>query len=315
MSSTGARVPVALLPLRDVVVFPHMVIPLFVGREKSILALEAAMQADKRILLVAQRSAAEDEPGARDIYAVGTLANVLQMLKLPDGTVKVLVEGSERASIEDVVVRDGYLVASACPMPDAELPAAEGEALVRACMRPFEQYVNLGKKVPAEVLSALSGIEEPGRLADTIAAHMSMDLARKQEILEVTSITERVERLMGIMEGEIELFQVEKRIRGRVKKQMEKSQREYYLNEQMKAIQKELGEIEDAPSELENLEKRVRTSGMSKEAEGKALTELNKLKMMSPMSAEASVVRSYLDWMVSVPWKKRSKVLSDLARA
>ncbi len=314
-SSPGAPGAVPLLPLRDVVVFPHMVIPLFVGREKSILALEAAMGADKRILLVAQRNAADDDPGVDDIYGIGTLANVLQMLKLPDGTVKVLVEGGERAQIDGVSARAGYLVAHASPLPGAALTDAEGEALVHSCMRLFEQYVNVGKKVPAEVLSALSGIDEPGRLADTIAAHLSLELPRKQEILEIASTAERIERLMGIMEGEMELFQVEKRIRGRVKKQMEKSQREYYLNEQMKAIQKELGELEDAPNELENLEKRVRSAGMSKDAETKALAELNKLKMMSPMSAEASVVRSYLDWMVQVPWKKRSKLRNDLARA
>ena len=314
-SSPGARAAVPLLPLRDVVVFPHMVIPLFVGREKSILALEAAMSADKRILLVAQRNAADDDPGVDDIYTIGTLANVLQMLKLPDGTVKVLVEGGERAQIEDVISRGGYLAAQATALRGAVLTDAEGDALVRSCMRLFEQYVNVGKKVPAEVLSALSGIDEPGRLADTIAAHLALELPRKQEILEVASIGERIERLMGIMEGEMELFQVEKRIRGRVKKQMEKSQREYYLNEQMKAIQKELGELEDAPNELENLEKRIRSAGMSKDAETKALTEFNKLKMMSPMSAEASVVRSYLDWMVQVPWKKRSKLRNDLARA
>ena len=314
-SSPGARAAVPLLPLRDVVVFPPLVIPLFVGREKSIFALEAAMSADKRILLVAQRNAADDDPGVDDIYTIGTLANILQMLKLPDGTVKVLVEGGERAQIDDVISRGGYLAAQATALRGAALTDAEGDALVRSCMRLFEQYVNVGKKVPAEVLSALSGIDEPGRLADTIAAHLALELPRKQEILEVASIGERIERLMGIMEGEMELFQVEKRIRGRVKKQMEKSQREYYLNEQMKAIQKELGELEDAPNELENLEKRIRSAGMSKDAETKALTEFNKLKMMSPMSAEASVVRSYLDWMVQVPWKKRSKLRNDLARA
>ena len=314
-SETAARPLLPLLPLRDVVVFPHMVIPLFVGREKSIAALEAAMDDEKRILLVAQRSATEDDPGMKDVYRVGTIANVLQLLRLPDGTVKVLVEGSERAEIEGVKAREGYLEASVRPLGEKPIEAAEADALVRTCMRMFEQYVNLGKKVPAEVLSALSGIDEPGRLADTIAAHMSLELAQKQQILEVDSTVERIEHLMGLMEGEIELFQVEKRIRGRVKKQMEKSQREYYLNEQMKAIQKELGELEDSPSEVESLERRIRGAGMSKDAEAKALAELNKLKMMSPMSAEASVVRSYLDWMVNVPWKKRSKVRNDLARA
>ena len=314
-SGTGALATLPLLPLRDVVVFPHMVIPLFVGREKSISALDAAMSAEKKILLVAQRSAAEDDPGQKEIYKVGTVANVLQLLKLPDGTVKVLVEGSERALVEAVTEHADYLAADVRLTPGNRLQDKEGEALVRACMRLFEQYVNLGKKVPAEVLSALSGIDDPGRLADTIAAHMSLELAQKQEILELTGTAERIEHLMGLMEGEIELFQVEKRVRGRVKKQMEKSQREYYLNEQMKAIQKELGDLEDAPSEFENLDKRIRGAGMAREAETKALAELNKLKMMSPMSAEASVVRSYLDWMVSVPWKKRSKVRNDLARA
>jgi ATP-dependent Lon protease len=314
-SETAARPLLPLLPLRDVVVFPHMVIPLFVGREKSIAALEAAMDDGKRILLVAQRSATEDDPGMKDVYRVGTIANVLQLLRLPDGTVKVLVEGSERAEIDGVNAREGYLEASVRPLGEKAIEPSEADALVRTCMRMFEQYVNLGKKVPAEVLSALSGIDEPGRLADTIAAHMSLELAQKQQILEVDSTVERIEHLMGLMEGEIELFQVEKRIRGRVKKQMEKSQREYYLNEQMKAIQKELGELEDSPSEVESLERRIRGAGMSKEAEAKALAELNKLKMMSPMSAEASVVRSYLDWMVNVPWKKRSKVRNDLARA
>jgi len=314
-SDAGERSVLPLLPLRDVVVFPHMVIPLFVGRTKSIVALEAAMASEKRILLVAQRSAAEDDPGIKDIYRVGTIANVLQLLKLPDGTVKVLVEGTERALIESVSDRHGALDATAQSVIEVPLGAEEADALVRSSMRLFEQYVNLGKKVPTEVLSALSGIDEPGRLADTMAAHMSLELAQKQDVLEVLPIRERIEHLMGLMEAEIELFQVEKRIRGRVKKQMEKSQREYYLNEQMKAIQKELGELEDAPNELENLERRIREAGMSKDAETKALAEFSKLKMMSPMSAEASVVRSYLDWMVSVPWKKRSKVRNDLARA
>jgi ATP-dependent Lon protease len=314
-SDIGASASLPLLPLRDVVVFPHMVIPLFVGRDKSIRALEAAMASDKRILLVAQRSAAEDDPALKDVYSVGTIANVLQLLKLPDGTVKVLVEGTERAMIESVAVAATYVRVHARTIGDRQMRSSEAEALVRTCMKLFEQYVNLGKKVPAEVLSALSGIDEPGRLSDTIAAHMALDLAQKQKILEVTGTVERIEHLMALMEGEIELFQVEKRIRGRVKKQMEKSQREYYLNEQMKAIQKELGDLENAPNEFENLERRIRNAGMSKEAETKALGELNKLKMMSPMSAEASVVRSYLDWMVTVPWKKRSKVRHDLARA
>ncbi len=312
---TGGRLVLPLLPLRDVVVFPHMVVPLFVGREKSIAALEAAMESGKRILLVAQRSAAEDDPGQDEVYQVGTIASVLQLLRLPDGTVKVLVEGSVRATIASVQAREGYLEAEAQPIREQAVPQTEAEALVRSCMRTFEQYVNLGKKVPAEVLGALGGVDEPGRLADTIAAHMTLELAQKQQLLELGSTLERIEHLMGLMEGEIDLLQVEKRIRGRVKKQMEKSQREYYLNEQMKAIQKELGDLEDSPNEVESIERRIRAAGMSADAQTKALSELNKLKMMSPMSAEASVVRSYLDWMVNVPWKKRSKVRNDLARA
>ena len=314
-SSSAGRLVLPLLPLRDVVVFPHMVVPLFVGREKSIAALDAAMEAGKQILLVAQRSATEDDPGLDEVHPVGTVASVLQLLRLPDGTVKVLVEGHVRATIDELGEHDGYLEATAKAFREQTVPQAEAEALVRTCMRTFEQYVNLSKKVPAEVLGALDGIDEPGRLTDTIAAHMTLDLAQKQKILEISSVLERVEHLVGLMEGEIGLFQVEKRIRGRVKKQMEKSQREYYLNEQMKAIQKELGDLEDSPNEADNLERRIRAAGMSKDAQSKALAELNKLKMMSPMSAEASVVRSYLDWMVNVPWKKRSKVRNDLVRA
>ena len=314
-SSSAGRLVLPLLPLRDVVVFPHMVVPLFVGREKSIAALDAAMEAGKQILLVAQRSATEDDPGLDEVHPVGTVASVLQLLRLPDGTVKVLVEGHVRATIDELGEHDGYLEATAKAFREQTVPQAEAEALVRTCMRTFEQYVNLSKKVPAEVLGALDGIDEPGRLTDTIAAHMTLDLAQKQKILEISSVLERVEHLVGLMEGEIGLFQVEKRIRGRVKKQMEKSQREYYLNEQMKAIQKELGDLEDSPNEVDNLERRIRAAGMSKDAQSKALAELNKLKMMSPMSAEASVVRSYLDWMVNVPWKKRSKVRNDLVRA
>ncbi len=313
--SIGGRLVLPLLPLRDVVVFPHMVVPLFVGREKSIAALDAAMGEGKQILLAAQRSASEDDPGQDGIYRMGTVATVLQLLRLPDGTVKVLVEGSVRATIATVRERDGFLEASAQPQRDETVESGEAEALVRTCMRAFEQYVNLGKKVPTEVLGALGGIDEPGRLTDTIAAHMTLDLAQKQQVLEIVATPARVEHLIGLMDAEIGLFQVEKRIRGRVKKQMEKSQREYYLNEQMKAIQKELGELEDSPNEMESLERRIRAAGMSSDAQTKALAELNKLKMMSPMSAEASVVRSYLDWMLNVPWKKRSKVRNDLARA
>jgi len=304
-----------LLPLRDVVVYPHMVIPLFVGRDKSILALEAAMASDKQVLLVAQKSAAVDEPGSDDIYRVGTVSNILQLLRLPDGTVKVLVEGSYRAKL-DLVNDDGeYLTAISQELPAESVDDREAEALVRSALSQFEKYVNLSKKIPSEVLTSLSGIDEPGRLADTIAAHMSMELEQKQNVLEIPDIRERLEHLMGLMEAEIDLLQVEKRIRGRVKKQMEKSQREYYLNEQMKAIQKELGEMDEAPNEAEELEKKIQQAGMPQEAEEKVKSELNKLKMMSPMSAEASVVRSYIDWMVNVPWKKRSKVKHDLAFA
>ncbi len=314
MSQTQEPIELPLLPLRDVVVYPHMVIPLFVGRERSIQALEEAMATDKQILLVAQKSASVDDPGSDDIYRVGTVSSVLQLLKLPDGTVKVLVEGGYRAKLEEV--NDGdFFTAVAFAEETEEFEATEAESLVRTTMAQFDKYVNLSKKVPSEVLNSLSGIEEPGRLADTIAAHMSLELEQKQAILEIFDVQSRVDHLMGLMEAEIDLFQVEKRIRGRVKKQMEKSQREYYLNEQMKAIQKELGDMDEAPNEIEDLQSKIKNSGMSKEAEEKASAELNKLKMMSPMSAEASVVRSYIDWMVGIPWKKRSKVKHDLKRA
>jgi len=292
-----------------------MVLPLFVGREKSIDALEEAMANDKQVLLVAQRNASEDNPGVDDIYQVGTVSNILQLLKLPDGTIKVLVEGGYRAAVDSVNDDGPFAIAGVREIESAEPVGQEGEGLLRSTSSQFEKYVNLSKKVPAEVLTSLSGIEDPGRLADTIAAHMGVDLEEKQRILEIADVKERLEHLMGLMEAEIDLFQVEKRIRGRVKKQMEKSQREYYLNEQMKAIQKELGEMDDVPNESDELEKRIQESGMSEEAREKALGELGKLKMMSPMSAEASVVRSYIDWMVSVPWSKRSKVKHDLKRA
>ncbi|MCW8194148.1 endopeptidase La [Proteobacteria bacterium 005FR1] len=304
-----------LLPLRDVVVYPHMVIPLFVGREKSIEALERAMAADKQVLLVAQKSASEDDPAPQDMYEIGTVSTILQLLKLPDGTVKVLVEGGLRAKIVSVDDSENYFRAKVEALPSEEIPEREAELLVRSAMNQFEQYVNLSKKVPAEVMTALSGIDDPGRLADTVAANMSLELPQKQELLEMPSIRQRLEHLLGLMESEIDLFHVEKRIRGRVKKQMEKSQREYYLNEQMKAIQKELGELGEEPNEMEEMEDRIKKAGMPKEAEDKARNELNKLKMMSPMSAEASVVRAYVEWMVNVPWKKRSKVRHDLTRA
>ncbi len=304
-----------LLPLRDVVVYPHMVLPLFVGREKSIDALEEAMASDKQVLLVAQRNASEDNPGVDDIYQVGTVSNILQLLKLPDGTIKVLVEGGYRAAVDFVNDEGPFAIAGVREIESDEPRGAEGEGLLRSTASQFEKYVNLSKKVPAEVLTSLSGIDDPGRLADTIAAHMGVDLEEKQRILEIADVKERLEHLMGLMEAEIDLFQVEKRIRGRVKKQMEKSQREYYLNEQMKAIQKELGDMDDVPNEADDLEARIQEAKMPDEARDKAMGELSKLKMMSPMSAEASVVRSYIDWMVSVPWSKRSKVKHDLKRA
>ncbi|HSB98157.1 MAG TPA: endopeptidase La, partial [Spongiibacteraceae bacterium] len=276
---------------------------------------EAAMAADKQVLLVAQKSAAVDEPGRDDVYRIGTVASILQLLRLPDGTVKVLVEGSYRAKLDFISDGDDFLTAVGVELGGDVLESREGEALVRSALAQFEKYVNLSKKIPSEVLTSLSGIDEPGRLADTIAAHMAMDLAQKQNVLEIADIRERLEHLMAVMEAEIDLLQVEKRIRGRVKKQMEKSQREYYLNEQMKAIQKELGEMDEAPNESEELEKKIQQAGMTKEAEEKVKAELNKLKMMSPMSAEASVVRSYIDWMINVPWKKHSKVKQDLAYA
>ena len=307
---------IPVLPLRDVVVYPHMVIPLFVGREKSINALDTAMQEDKKILLVAQKNAEIDDPSAEDIHEIGTLSTILQLLKLPDGTVKVLVEGIERARITSFESVEAFFTASIEIISSSEGDGEkELDVLTRSLLTIFEQYVKLNKKVPPEILTSLSGIEEPGRLADTIAAHMSLKLDEKQRILEIRSSRERLERLMGLIEGEIDIMQIEKRIRGRVKQQMEKSQREYYLNEQMKAIQKELGEMEDAPNELEELQQKIEKAGMSKEAKEKANSELNKLKMMSPMSAEATVVRNYIDWLVSVPWKKRSKIRHDLAAA
>tara|TARA_R110000851_G_scaffold141976_2_gene280067 strand:+ start:13208 stop:15619 length:2412 start_codon:yes stop_codon:yes gene_type:complete len=304
-----------MLPLRDVVVYPHMVIPLFVGREKSILALEEAMEQDKQILLLAQKAAAEDDPTPDDLYRVGTLATVLQMLKLPDGTVKVLVEGVERVTIQKIDESPGYFVGVYEVMSDEALSSKETEALMRSALTQFEQYVNLSKKIPSEVVSTVAGIEDPSRLADTLATHMALSVEQKQGILETPSLAHRLETLLGLMESEIELFEVEQRIRGRVKKQMEKSQKEYYLNEQMKAIQKELGEVEEGGNDIEQLETKINESGMPKYALDKAKSELNKLKMMSPMSAEASVLRGYIDWMVSVPWKKRSRVRHDLKRA
>ena len=307
---------VPVLPLRDVVVYPHMVIPLFVGREKSIRALEAAMDDDKRILLVAQKSAEVDDPHVDDIHELGTLSIILQLLKLPDGTVKVLVEGAERAGVIQFETTDEFFSAQIEAKGAGEQSGErEVDVLMRSLLTLFDQYVKLNKKVPPEILTSLSGIDEPGRLADTIAAHMALKLDEKQRILEIEDVRERLEYLMGMIEAEIDVLQIEKRIRGRVKQQMEKSQREYYLNEQMKAIQKELGEMDDVPNETDELQEKIEKAGMSKEAKTKASAELNKLKMMSPMSAEATVVRNYIDWLVSVPWKKRSKIRHDLAMA
>ncbi|WP_394000499.1 endopeptidase La [Luteimonas sp. WGS1318] len=305
-----------VLPLRDVVVFPHMVIPLFVGRDKSIKALDVAMEADKRILLVAQKSAETDDPGADDLYQVGTLATVLQLLKLPDGTIKVLVEGTERVTLRDVAERDGALsgIGTAIEPVEGREPR-EVEAIARSLMSLFEQYVKTNRKLPPELLQTLAGIDEPGRLADTIAAHLAVRLPDKQRLLESVDTADRLELLVGFVDGEIDVQQMEKRIRGRVKSQMEKSQREYYLNEQMKAIQKELGEIDDAPNDMEEIARKIAEAGMPKAVETKAKAEFNKLKQMPPMSAEASVVRNYLDWLLGVPWKKRSKVRKDLKAA
>jgi len=306
---------IPVLPLRDVVVYPHMVIPLFVGRDKSIKALESAMEADKQIMLVAQKSAAQDDPEADDMYRIGTVSTILQLLKLPDGTVKVLVEGGERARLLHFMANDEFFKAQVSVLKSEQPAEREAEVLVRSVMNQFDQYVKLNKKVPPEILSSLSGIEDPARLADTIAAHMSLKLDEKQNVLEIVDIRERLEQLMAIMESEIDILQVEKRIRGRVKRQMEKSQREYYLNEQMKAIQKELGDMEDAPNENEELQQKIDKAGMPKEAKEKAESELKKLQMMSPMSAEATVVRNYIEALTGVPWKKKSKVKRNLTEA
>ncbi|AFT79119.1 ATP-dependent protease La [Alteromonas macleodii str. 'Black Sea 11'] len=309
------RIEIPVLALRDVVVYPHMVIPLFVGREKSIRCLEAAMDNDKQIFLVAQKDAGVDEPEADDIYNVGTIATILQLLKLPDGTVKVLVEGSVRGEIESYKQSEPFFVANVDKLTDEDIDESEQEVLIRSAVSQFEGYVKLNKKIPPEVLTSLNGIEDAARLADTMAAHMPLKLTEKQKVLEMQGVNERLEYLMALMEGEIDLLQVEKKIRTRVKKQMEKSQREYYLNEQMKAIQKELGELDDAPDEFEALSKKIADAKMPKEAEDKAKAELQKLKMMSPMSAEATVLRSYIEWLTNVPWNKRSPVKKDLSRA
>ncbi|NVJ66564.1 MAG: endopeptidase La [Gammaproteobacteria bacterium] len=304
-----------LLPLRDVVVFPHMVIPLFVGREKSIQALEAATNGDKQVMLVAQKEASEDMPEPDQIFDYGCVATILQMLKLPDGNVKVLVEGVQRAKVVQYTETEPMYIAEVETVANVSLNPAEEDGLARAALSNFDKYVKLNKKVPSEILTSLSGIDEPSRLADSIAAHMALNIQDKQQILEMHNTSERLEHLMSKMEGEMELLQVEKRIRSRVKNQMEKNQREYYLNEQIKAIQKELGEGEETASEHEELAKKIAESGMTKEAKEKAEAELKKLKMMSPMSAEATVVRGYIDWLLGVPWKKRSKVKHNLANA
>jgi ATP-dependent Lon protease len=313
-TNVSSTLVLPLLPLRDVVVFPHMVIPLFVGRPKSIKALESAMEAGKSIMLIAQKSAAKDEPGPEDLYATGSIANILQMLKLPDGTVKVLVEGSQRARVLDVTDQRTHFVATVAPVPPEPTQSTEVEAMRRAMVAQFDQYVKLNKKIPPEILTSLSGIDDAGRLADTIVAHLPLKLEQKQEALEIFEVRRRLEHLLGLIEGELDILQVEKRIRGRVKRQMEKSQREYYLNEQVKAIQKELGELEDG-ADLDEIDKRIKKAGMPKEARSKAEAELRKLKLMSPMSAEATVVRNYIDALVALPWRKRSKISKDLRAA
>ncbi|MFA7605294.1 MAG: endopeptidase La [Rhodocyclaceae bacterium] len=318
MSSTSAlpneRIELPLLPLRDVVVFPHMVIPLFVGRPKSIKALESAMESGKSILLVAQKSASKDEPSAEDLYRIGCIANILQMLKLPDGTIKVLVEGVQRAEVDSVEDMSSVFYGTATPIPVQAVEDHEVEAMRRAILAQFDQYVKLNKKIPPEILGSLAGIEDAGRLADTIAAHLPLKLEQKQEILEISQTGDRLERLLSQLETELDILQVEKRIRGRVKRQMEKSQREYYLNEQVKAIQKELGEGEDG-ADLEEMDKKIQAAGMPKEALAKAQAEFKKLRLMSPMSAEATVVRNFIDTLIGLPWRKKSRVSKDLAAA
>lgn len=313
---SDSKMTIPVLPLRDVVVYPHMVIPLFVGREKSIRALEESMASDKEILLAAQKSASEDEPQLDEIFRIGTIANILQLLRLPDGTVKVLVEGKSRAQIEEFITDDDYIAARISLPESADVDEKETEVLSRSLVSQFERYVKVNKKIAPEVMNSLAGIEDPSRLVDTVAAHMSLKVDEKQSILEIINLHQRFEKLLAFIESELDLLNVEKRIRGRVKKQMEKSQREYYLNEQMKAIQKELGDLDEAaPNEIEELEQKLSEAGLPKEAKKKVESELNKLKMMSPQSAEATVVRSYIDTIANLPWKKRSKVRKDLAKA
>ncbi len=312
---TSQRKPIApgtvdvypVLPLRDIVVFPHMIVPLFVGREKSIRALEEVMKSDKPILLATQKNAADDDPAPEAIFSTGTLATVLQLLKLPDGTVKVLVEGATRAEVSRFFAGDGYYQGEAQAVADDPIDKIEAEALSRSVVSEFESYVKLNKKISPEVVSAVNQIEDYGKLADTIASHLAIKLSDKQAILEMRSIAKRFEKCLALMESEISVLQVEKRIRTRVKRQMEKTQREYYLNEQMKAIQKELGD-EEGKDEMSELEARIKSTRLTKEAREKALGEVKKLRQMSPMSAEATVVRNYLDWLLSIPWQKRSKI-------
>ena len=315
-STTSVRITLPVLPLRDVVVYPHMVIPLFVGRDRSIKALDVAMNADKQILLVAQKSPDVDDPGEADLYAVGTLATVLQLLKLPDGTIKVLVEGVARVAIDGYSDIDGALTGTGLTLEsNHERDEREMGVTLSSLMSLFEQYVKTNRKLPPELLTTVAGIEDPGRVADTIAAHLGARLADKQRLLETLEVGQRLEVLIGLVDGEIDVQQIEKRIRGRVKSQMERSQREYYLNEQMKAIQKELGDLDEAPNEIEELAKKIAAARMPKPVEVKAKAELAKLKQMSPMSAEATVVRNYLDWLIGVPWKKRTKIRKDLKAA
>ncbi len=309
-----------VLPLRDIVVFPHMIVPLFVGREKSVLALEDVMKDDKQVLLVAQKKAGDDDPAHEDIYSIGTVASVLQLLKLPDGTVKVLVEGGWRAKIDRYTDNEKFFQAIVKPLPDDDAGATdeelnEIEALCRAVVEQFEHYVKLNKKIPPEVPVSVSQIEDPGKLADTVASHLTLKISEKQELLEVQGLKMRLERVCSLMEGEIGVLQVEKKIRGRVKRQMDKTQREYYLNEQMKAIQKELGDADEEKDELEELEDRIKNTKLSKEAREKAKSEFKKLRNMSPMSAEAAVVRNYLDWLVTIPWGKKTPIRRTVAVA
>lgn len=316
MSDTKTLKNIPVLPLRDVVVYPYMVIPLFVGRDRSIEAIDLAMEDSKKIVLIAQKDGDNDDPKESDLFEIGTLATILQLLKLPDGTVKVLVEGEKRVKIDKVYTNDKLFGADVSLLDDVlDIEEQEMDVLSRTVIAGFENYVKLNKKVPPEVLTSLAGIEEPGRLADTMSAHMMLKVNEKQKVLEVNNIRERLEHLMLLMEGEVDIFEMEKQIRSRVKQQMEKNQREYYLSEQMKAIQKELGDMEDVPNENEELEKKIEEAGMSKEAKAKAISELNKLKMMSSMSAEASVIRNYIDCITAVPWKKRTRIRHDLAKA